>query len=71
MQTVLLKVTGMTCGGCVNSLTHALKAISGVIDIQVTLSTGESSLQYDELLTTPEQLIAVVKDAGYGASLSR
>ena len=68
MQTELLKVTGMTCGGCVNSLTQALKAIDGVSDIKVLLSTGETSIQYDEHLTSPEQLKLTVINAGYGIS---
>ena len=66
MQTELLKVTGMTCGGCVNSLTQALKAVEGVGDVTVSLSTGETSVQYDEHLTSPQQLKLTVKNAGYG-----
>lgn len=66
MQTELLKVTGMTCGGCTSKVTNALKAVSGVSDVNVSLSAGEATVQYDERLTSPEQLKAAVKDAGYG-----
>jgi copper chaperone CopZ len=66
MQTEHLIVTGMTCGGCVNSLTRALKAIAGVGDVTVTLATGEASVQYDEHLTSPQQLRLTVENAGYG-----
>lgn len=66
MKTEHLTVTGMTCGGCVNSLTRALKAVAGVGDVNVTLATGETSVQYDENLTSPEQLRTAVDDAGYG-----
>lgn len=66
MQTEHLKVTGMTCGGCVNSLTQALKAVDGVSGVDVLLSTGETSVQYDERLTSPEKLSLAVKNAGYG-----
>ena len=34
MQTELLKVTGMTCGGCTSNVTHALKAVPGVSDVK-------------------------------------
>jgi len=61
-----LTVTGMTCGGCVNSLTRALKAVAGVSDVNITLATGETSVQYDENLTSPEQLRTAVDNAGYG-----
>lgn len=65
MQTEHIIVTGMTCGGCVNSLTRALKAVAGVGDVNVTLATGETSVQYDENLTSPEQLRSAVENAGY------
>ena len=66
MQTEHIIVSGMTCGGCVNSLTRALKAVAGVGDVNVTLATGETSVQYDENLTSPEQLRSAVENAGYG-----
>ena len=66
MQTQLLKVTGMTCGGCTSNVTHALKAVTGVGDVKVSLSAGEATVQYDERLTSPDQLKSAVKGAGYG-----
>ena len=66
MQTQLLKVTGMTCGGCTSNVTHALQAINGVGDVKVSLSAGEATVQYDERLTSPDQLKSAVKGAGYG-----
>jgi copper chaperone CopZ len=66
MQTELLKVTGMTCGGCTSNVTHALKAITGVGDVKVSLSAGEATVQYDERLTSPDRLKSAVKGAGYG-----
>ena len=66
MQTELLKVTGMTCGGCTSSVTHALRAVTGVGDVNVSLSAGKAAVQYDERLTSPEQLKSAVKGAGYG-----
>ncbi len=66
MQTELLKVTGMTCGGCVSTVTRALQAIDGVGDVEVSLSAGEATVQYDEGLTSPDRLKSAVKGAGYG-----
>ena len=68
MQTELLKVTGMTCGGCISNVTHALKAVSGVSDVEVSLAAGEATVQYDERLTSPEHLKSAVKGAGYGVN---
>jgi len=66
MQTEHLKVTGMTCGGCTSNVTNALNAVKGVDDVAVSLSAGEAVVQYDERLTSPEQLKSAVKGAGYG-----
>jgi len=66
MRTELLKVTGMTCGGCTSNVTHALKGITGVGDVKVSLSAGEATVQYDERLTSPDQLKSAVEGAGYG-----
>ncbi len=66
MQTELLKVSGMTCGSCTSNVTHALKAITGVGDVKVSLSAGEVSVQFDERLTSPDQLKTAVKGVGYG-----
>ena len=66
MQTQSLKVTGMTCGGCISTVTDALKAVSGVRDVDVSLSAGEATVQFDERLTSPDKLKSAVKGAGYG-----
>ena len=66
MKTEHLKVTGMTCGGCTSNVTRALKAITGVGDVNVSLAAGEATVQFDESLTSPDQLKSAVKGAGYG-----
>ncbi len=65
MQTELFKVSGMTCGGCTKKITSALKAVSGVGDVKVSLSAGEATVQYDERLTSSDQLKSAVIGAGY------
>lgn len=66
MQTELLKVTGMTCGGCTSTVTSALKTVPGVEDVKVSLSAGEATVEYDERVTSPSQLKSAVEGAGYG-----
>ncbi|MGP1678285.1 MAG: heavy-metal-associated domain-containing protein [Burkholderiales bacterium] len=66
MQTEILKVSGMTCGGCISNVTQALKAIGGVGNVDVSLSAGEATVQYDEQRASPDQLKSAVKGAGYG-----
>lgn len=70
MQTEQINVKGMTCGGCTSSVTKALRAINGVDDVAVSLSNGKVTVQYDEKLTSPEQLKSAVIEAGYGIDAS-
>lgn len=48
MQTELLKITGMTCGGCTAKVTRALQAVSGVKDVKVSLSASVAKVQFVE-----------------------
>lgn len=66
MQTEIVKVTGMTCGGCISTVTQALKAVAGVGDVSVSLSAGEATVEFDERQTSPEKLKSAVTGAGYG-----
>jgi copper chaperone CopZ len=71
MQTEVLKVTGMSCGGCVSNVTQALKAITGVSDVQVSLSSSEVTVQFDERVVSPEQLKLALRRAGYGVDATK
>jgi copper chaperone CopZ len=66
MQTEILNVTGMTCGGCTSTVTHALQAMAGVDDVKVSLPTGEATVKYDERMTSRDRMKTAVEGAGYG-----
>ena len=70
MQTERLKVTGMTCHGCASKVVTALNKVSGVSGVRVSLSAGEATVNYDERVTSPDQLKCAVKAAGYGVELA-
>ena len=59
MQTTILKITGMTCGGCVNAVTKTLKAVPGVSDVFVSLDKAQANIQYDELTTELNAMAAL------------
>ncbi len=66
MKTEQIAVTGMTCGGCTSKVTHALMAVSGVGNVNVSLPKGEATVEFDEKLTSSAQLKSAVQNAGYG-----
>jgi copper chaperone len=65
MEHVTLNVTGMTCQGCVASVTRVLKAVPGVSDVVVELEPGTAKIAYDESVATLPVLQAAIEDAGY------
>jgi copper chaperone len=68
MQDSVIKVSGMTCQGCVNSVTRVLSAVPGVASVQVSLERGEAALRYDPAKATEAQLRQAVEDAGFEAA---
>lgn len=68
MENLIFDVQGMTCQGCVASVTRVLKAVPGVSDVTVTLKPGTANVVYDGARTTATALKAAVQDAGYGVA---
>lgn len=66
MSEITLSVTGMTCGGCVNSVTRVLTALPGVQAAVVTLTPGEAKVTYDPARVTRAAMVQAVIDAGFG-----
>lgn len=69
MQKESFNVTGMTCSACSARVERAVKKHAGTADVSVNLLTNTMTLAYDATVTSPAAIIAVVEDAGYGASV--
>ena len=70
-KTVKLKITGMTCAGCANHVSKALKNVNGVIEQSVDYPGDVAKIKYDVAKTKPEELIKVIEKAGYKAEVIR
>lgn len=68
METIDLKVNGMTCQGCVRSVTNVLERVPGVSSAQVDLARGEAKVTFDPARATRGALKAAIEDAGYEAA---
>ena len=66
MQTETLKITGMSCGGCVGTIEGALTAVPGVSSAKVSLANHEATVQFSEGQTSHQQLQSAIEKAGYG-----
>ncbi|MBA4142366.1 MAG: heavy-metal-associated domain-containing protein [Nitrosospira sp.] len=65
MQTEIIKIKGMTCGGCVNSVKNVLRKIPGVSSVEVSLEQGQATLEYDAATTDANQFREAIRDAGF------
>ena len=68
-QEVVIKVDGMTCGGCAGKISTALEAAKGVDTASVCYKSGKATVTYDQTATTPEQLVKAIQTAGFKANL--
>jgi len=66
MNEIVLSVTGMTCGGCVNSVQKVLAALPGVQSVEVTLAPGQARVVVDPTRVDRAALAQAVVDAGFG-----
>ena len=69
MQKETFNVTGMTCSACSARVERTVKKMEGTAEVSVNLLTNTMTLAYDAAVTSPAAIIAVVEDAGYGASV--
>ncbi len=64
-----IPVTGMTCAGCSGKVQRSLETTSGVNGANVNLMTGTATVSYNPAVTSPGQLVEVIRATGYGAEL--
>lgn len=69
MQHITLNIDGMTCNGCVASVTKILQSVDGVASATVGLADKRAEVTFDATKTSVDALIAAVEDGGYDASL--
>ena len=68
-KTLKLKITGMTCAGCSNHISNALKVVGGIIDYKVEYPGDLATIEYDPKKTNPEAIIKVIEQTGYKAGI--
>jgi copper ion binding protein len=61
-MSMVLEVSGMTCGHCVSAITSAVSALPGVTGVDVDLEAGAVRVE-----GTPDaaSVTAAIEDAGY------
>ncbi len=70
MSTIRIPVSGMTCAACQSRVQRTLQKQTGVEDASVNLMMKSATITFDPDTVTPEALVDVIRDTGYGAELS-
>ncbi|XP_065058304.1 copper-transporting ATPase 1-like isoform X1 [Rhopilema esculentum] len=65
-----IKISGMVCMSCVNSIESQLGKQLGVVSINVILQQELAEITYDPLLTSVKKLCKLIEDIGFEASSS-
>ncbi len=66
-RTITLDVTGMSCNGCVQAVTKALRKNPAVK--RTTVVVGRAEVEFDPAAATVDGLIETVEKAGYTAKV--
>lgn len=68
MESTIVKVGGMSCQGCVKSVTKVLMELPGVGKAEVSLERGEAAVDYDAGKVTRDAIKQAIDDAGFEPS---
>jgi copper chaperone CopZ len=65
MNTLTLRVTGMTCGGCENAVKRALGRLEGVSEVTASHVEEKVGVSFDPATVTPDEITARISAIGY------
>ncbi|KAG1907863.1 E1-E2 ATPase-domain-containing protein [Suillus fuscotomentosus] len=63
-----LRIEGMTCGSCVESIEGMLRPQAGIHSIKVALLAERCVVEYDPSVWTPEEIVNEISDIGFDAT---
>lgn len=63
-----LRIEGMTCGACVESIEGMLRPQAGIHSIKVALLAERGVVEYDPSVWTPEKIVNEISDIGFDAT---
>ena len=67
MDTVTLKLRGMSCASCANNVEESIRSVPGVSECSVNFGAEQASVTYDPKRTDLEAIQDAVDAAGYSA----
>ncbi|MGG6295718.1 heavy metal translocating P-type ATPase [Leptolyngbya sp. AN02str] len=68
MESTTLKLRGMSCASCANSIEEAIRLVPGVREATVNFGAEQATVHYDPKKTDLQAIQAAVDEAGYSAA---
>jgi copper chaperone CopZ len=65
MDTITLRVSGMTCGGCENAVGRAVTRLLGVAEVAASHVKGQVTVTFDAAVVTADHIRAKISALGY------
>lgn len=65
IQTIDLKIEGMTCTGCENNVKAAVGGEEGVLECSVSYKNGNAIVKYNSQKISEEEIVNAVNETGY------
>ena len=65
IESVLLTVIGMKCGGCEENVTRTLKAIDGVLSVNASSKEKNVTVEFDAEKISLDVITAAIINAGF------
>jgi Cu+-exporting ATPase len=64
-QRLILRISGMTCASCAQTIEHALQNTDGVIEANVNLATEKAMVVYDSTIVGYDEIKKAIENTGY------
>ncbi|MGP4953067.1 heavy metal-associated domain-containing protein [uncultured Psychrobacter sp.] len=69
-QTRIIKIDGMTCDKCVESVHGVTTELEGLISMTVELPTNQATVTFDDTMTSADEIAAVITEGGFDAEVA-
>ncbi|SUD90345.1 cation transporter [Psychrobacter phenylpyruvicus] len=70
IETRVINIDGMTCGGCVKSVDSALTQLNGVQSVEVDLEGNKAAVTYDSSAVAVDAIVEAIEEAGFDAAIA-
>lgn len=67
MDTLTLKLRGMSCASCANNIDQAIRSVPGVMDCNVNFAAEQATINYDSQRTDLKTIQGAIDGAGYSS----